>query len=70
MELGGGKLGDLGKWIGRDVATLSSAVKRLQIRAQKDLNLARRMRNCWKQFLKLQYCKPQISLEEVNRVSP
>jgi REP element-mobilizing transposase RayT len=42
-EYGTGTLGELGKRIGRDVTTLSSAAKRLQIRSKIDLDLAERM---------------------------
>jgi putative transposase len=44
LELGVCPLRKLGKLTGRDVTTLSSAAKRLQIRAKKDLKLAERMR--------------------------
>ena len=43
MELGVGPLRELGKVTGRDVTTLSSAMKRLQIRAKTDLTLAKTM---------------------------
>ena len=45
LELGISTLGELGKVTGRDVTTLSSAAKRLQIRAKKDLELAGRMKD-------------------------
>jgi REP element-mobilizing transposase RayT len=44
MELGGCPLEELGKRTGRDVTTLSSGVKRLQIRSQSDLKLADSMK--------------------------
>ena len=44
LELGICTLGELGKRVGRDVSTLSSAAKRLLIRAKKDLKLARKMK--------------------------
>lgn len=44
MELEVSTLSELGKLTGRDITTLSSAVKRLQIRAQMDLELADRMK--------------------------
>ena len=44
LELGVSTLGELGKVTGRDVTTLSSAAKRLQIRAKEDLELAGRMK--------------------------
>ena len=45
LELGVSTLGELGKVTGRDVTTLSSAAKRLQIRAKEDLELAGRMKD-------------------------
>ncbi len=44
LEAGAGTLVQLGRLTGRDPTTLSSAAKRLQKRAQKDLNLAKRMK--------------------------
>lgn len=44
LELGVCTLGELGKRTGRDVSTLSSAARRLQIRAKTDLKLAVRMK--------------------------
>ena len=44
LELGVSTLGELGKVTGRDVTTLCSAAKRLQIRAKEDLELAGRMK--------------------------
>ena len=44
LESGTGTLVQLGKLAGRDPTTLSSAAKRLQSRAQKDLKLAERMK--------------------------
>jgi hypothetical protein len=44
MELEVSTLSELGKLTGRDITTLSSAVKRLQIRAKMDLELADRMK--------------------------
>ncbi len=44
MELGVCTLGELEKRTTRDVATLSSSVKRLQIRAKGDLKLERKMK--------------------------
>jgi hypothetical protein len=44
LELGVCTLGELGKRTGRDVSTLSSAVRRLQIRSKTDLKLAERMK--------------------------
>ena len=44
MELGICTLRELGERTGRDVTTLSSAVKRLQMRAREDSNLARKMK--------------------------
>ena len=43
LELEVSTLGELGKVTGRDVTTLSSATKRLQIRAREDSELARKM---------------------------
>ena len=43
LELGVCTLVELGKRTGRDVSTLSSAAKRLQIRSKTDLKLAGRM---------------------------
>ena len=40
LESGACTLSELGRATGRDITTLSSAVKRLQIRARKDLRLA------------------------------
>jgi chromosomal replication initiation ATPase DnaA len=48
MELGVCTLGELGKRMGRDVTTLSSAVKRLQGRAKEDLKLAKSMKELLK----------------------
>jgi putative transposase len=45
MECGAGTLGELSRRTGRDVTTLSSAAKRLQIRSKTELHLAARMRN-------------------------
>jgi len=45
LELGVSTLGELGPVTGRDVTTLSSAAKRLQIRAKEDLELAGRMKD-------------------------
>lgn len=44
LELGVSTPGELSKRIGRDVTTLSSAAKRLQIRSKTDLDLAERMK--------------------------
>ena len=44
LESGAGTLVQLGRLAGRDPSTLSSAAKRLQRRAQKDLQLAKRMK--------------------------
>jgi hypothetical protein len=44
MELEVSTLSELGKLTGRDITTLSSAVKRLQIRAKMDLELTERMK--------------------------
>jgi len=44
LELGACTLGELGKRTGRDVSTLSSAARRLQIRSKTDLKLAERMK--------------------------
>jgi putative transposase len=44
LELGVCTLGELGKRTGRDVSTLSSAARRLQIRSKTDLKLAERMK--------------------------
>jgi putative transposase len=44
LELGACTLGELGKRTGRDITTLSSAAKRLQMRAKRDLKLAEKMR--------------------------
>ncbi len=44
LESGTGTLVQLGRLTGRDPSTLSSAAKRLQRRAQKDLQLAKRMK--------------------------
>jgi len=44
MELEGCPLEELGKRTGRDVTTLSSGVKRLQIRSKSDLKLADAMK--------------------------
>jgi len=43
LELGVCPLGELGKRTGRDISTLSSAVKRLRSRSKTDLKLAKRM---------------------------
>ena len=45
LELGVGTLRELGQVTGRDVTTLSSAAKRLQMRAKEDLELAGRMKD-------------------------
>jgi len=45
MECGTGTLGELSRRTGRDVTTLSSAAKRLQIRSKTEPDLAARMRN-------------------------
>lgn len=45
LELGVGTLGELGKVTARDVTTLSSAARRLQIRAKEDLELVGRMKD-------------------------
>ena len=44
LELGVCTLGELGKRTGRDVSTLSSAARRLQIRSKTDLKLTERMK--------------------------
>jgi len=44
MEYGISTLGDLSRRTGRDITTLSSAAKRLQIRSKTDLGLAEMMR--------------------------
>jgi hypothetical protein len=44
MELGVYTLRELGKMTRRDITTLSSATKRLQMRAKTDLRLAKAMR--------------------------
>ena len=44
MEYGVGTLGELSRRTGRDVTTLSSAAKRLQIRSKTDSHLAEKMR--------------------------
>ena len=44
LELGVCTLGELGRRTGRDVSTVSSAAKRLQIRSKTDLKLAERMK--------------------------
>jgi hypothetical protein len=44
--------------MGRDVTTLSSGVKRLQIRPKTDFKLAEAMKSLFKQFPELQYRKP------------
>ena len=43
MECGAGTLGELSRRTGRDVTTLSSAAKRLQIRSKTDLELAEKI---------------------------
>jgi putative transposase len=48
LELGVCTLGELGKVMGRDITTLSSAAKRLQTRASRDLKLAERMKALFK----------------------
>ncbi len=48
LESGTGTLGQLGRLTGRDPTTLSSAAKRVQRRAQKDLQLAKRMKQLMK----------------------
>jgi hypothetical protein len=48
FELGVSTLGELGKVTGRDITTLSSASKRLQTRASRDLGLAERMKALFK----------------------
>jgi putative transposase len=50
LESGRGTLVQLGKLTGRDPTTLSSAAKRLQRRAQKDLKIARRMKKLLEVF--------------------
>ena len=63
LELGVSTLGELGKVTGRDVTTLSSAAKRLQIRAKEDLELAGRMRNLLKAtLLNCNIARPPILL--------
>jgi len=44
MECGGGTLGELSRRMGRDITTLSSAAKRLQIRSKTDLGLAEKVK--------------------------
>ena len=48
MELGVGTLEELGRRTGRDVTTISSAVKRLQNRSKKDFKLAEAMKKLLK----------------------
>ena len=48
LELGISTLTELGKITGRDVTTLSSAAKRLEIRARNDLKLSQRMQTLLK----------------------
>jgi len=48
FELGVSTLGELGKVTGRDITTLSSASKRLQTRASRDLRLAERTKALFK----------------------
>ena len=48
LELGVSTLWELGKVTGRDVTTVSSAAKRLQMRAREDLDLAGRMKELLK----------------------
>jgi chromosomal replication initiation ATPase DnaA len=43
MEYGIGTLGDLSRRMGRDITTLSSAAKRLQIRSKTDLELGEKV---------------------------
>jgi putative transposase len=50
LESGTGTLVQLGRLTGRDSTTLSSAAKRLQRRAQRDLKLAKRMKQLLKAF--------------------
>ena len=50
LELGVGTLGELGKVAARDVTTLSSAAKRLHLRAKEDSELAGRMKTLLKAF--------------------
>jgi len=44
MEYGIGTLGELSKRTGRDITTLSSAAKRLQMRFKTDLELAEKVK--------------------------
>jgi len=48
LELGVSTLGELGKVTGRDVTTLSSAAKRLRLRAKGDLEVAARIKGLLK----------------------
>ena len=50
LETGVGTLAELGKVTGRDITTLSSAAKRLKRRAQKDLDLDKRMKEVLQMF--------------------
>ena len=50
LECGVGTLGELSRRTGRDVTTLSSAAKRLQISSKTDLALAKRMRDLLETF--------------------
>ncbi len=50
LETGVGTLAELGRVTGRDITTLSSAAKRLQRRAQKDLDLDKRMKEVLQMF--------------------
>jgi len=51
MEYGASTLGELSRRTGRDITTLSSAAKRLQIRSKTDLELAERVRKLLNIFL-------------------
>jgi len=48
LELGENTLGEVGKVMGRDVTALSSAAKRLQLRAKRDLEVAVRIKGSLK----------------------
>ena len=44
LEYGKGTLGELSRRTGRDVTTLSSAAKRFQMRSERDLELAEKVK--------------------------
>jgi putative transposase len=61
MEYGIGTLGKLGKRIGRDVTTLSSAARRLQIRSKTDLDLAQKVKKLLDTFSSIAILQAPLS---------